>query len=54
MKTGTVYHGDCLDIMEQWEVSEQEDLIYPDPPFSSNHNYGVPYKGAVDKKETRP
>ena len=39
--------------MEQWEVSKQVDLIYPDPPFNSNHNYGAPYKGAVDKKETR-
>ena len=38
----TLYYGDCLDWMSQWD-SETVDLIYLDPPFNSNANYNVLY-----------
>ena len=36
----TLYYGDCLDWMSQWE-SESVDLIYLDPPFNSSAGYNV-------------
>ena len=45
MKEGTAYYGDCFDIISNWEkegVKEVADLIYGDPPFNSNRNYGAP------------
>ena len=38
----TLYYGDCLDWMSQWE-NECVDLIYLDPPFNSNAKYNVLY-----------
>lgn len=38
----TLYYGDCLDWMEQWD-DESVDLIYLDPPFNSNANYNILY-----------
>ena len=39
--TGTIWTGDCLDIMRGMN-SETFDLIYLDPPFNSNANYAAP------------
>ena len=41
-KPNTLYHGDCLDIMNGWETG-CVDLIYLDPPFNSNANYNILY-----------
>ena len=57
MKTGTTYYGDCLDLMTQWKEKQavpKVDLIYLNPPFNSNANYGVIYKAEADSKETGP
>lgn len=39
--TGTLYCGDCLEVMEQRIEPDSVDLIYADPPFFSNRNYEV-------------
>ena len=39
--TGTIWTGDCLDILRGMN-SETVDLIYLDPPFNSNANYAAP------------
>jgi len=36
---GTLYRGDCLDVMEQKIAAESVDIIYLDPPFFSNKKY---------------
>ncbi|MDE0021395.1 MAG: DNA methyltransferase [Candidatus Poribacteria bacterium] len=36
----TLYYGDCLGWMREWE-DNCVDLIYLDPPFNSNANYNV-------------
>ena len=38
----TLYYGDCLAWMEQWDDASV-DLIYLDPPFNSNANYNILY-----------
>ena len=38
----TLYHGDCLEVMNGWEAG-CVDLIYLDPPFNSNANYNILY-----------
>ncbi len=42
-----LYAADCLDILnDEAELpSESIDLIYLDPPFNSNSNYNLPFKG---------
>ena len=40
----TLYYGDCYDWMQRWD-SQSVDLIYLDPPFNSNQNYNVLYRG---------
>lgn len=47
---GTLYCGDCLDVMEQLIAPQSVDLIYADPPFFSNRNYEVIWK---DEAEVR-
>ena len=42
METETLYYGDCLDWMRQWDDASV-DLIYLDPPFNSKANYNVLY-----------
>ena len=39
-KPNTLYHGDCLDVMNGWEAG-CVDLIYLDPPFNSDANYNI-------------
>lgn len=41
MKRGTLYCGDCLQVLEERLEPESVDLIYLDPPFFSNRNYEV-------------
>lgn len=38
---GTLYCGDCLEVLEKKVEPESVDLIYADPPFFSNRNYEV-------------
>ncbi len=43
-QTGAAYYGDCADIMTAWKEKGVQgiiDLIYLDPPFNSNRNYGA-------------
>lgn len=39
----TLYYGDCLDWMSQWD-DQTVDLIYLDPPFNSKATYNVLYR----------
>ena len=46
LQDNTLYHGDCLGIMEAWVKTYPGgcvDLIYLDPPFNSNANYNILY-----------
>ncbi len=53
-KPNTLYHGDCLDIMNGWEAG-CVDLIYLDPPFNSNANYNILYgKDRAGKPRDEP
>lgn len=36
----TLYYGDCLDWMSQWD-DQCVDLIYADPPFNSKQDYSI-------------
>ncbi|HEY0007345.1 MAG TPA: hypothetical protein VGB55_01365 [Tepidisphaeraceae bacterium] len=36
-----LYYGDNLDILRRYVAAESVDLIYLDPPFSSNADYNV-------------
>ncbi len=42
-----LYAADCLDILnDEAELPDESiDLIYLDPPFNSNSNYNLPFKG---------
>ena len=42
-----LYAADCLDVLngEDELPDESVDLIYLDPPFNSNSNYNLPFKG---------
>jgi len=40
----TLYYGDNLKILREYIKDESVDLIYLDPPFSSNRNYNVLFK----------
>ena len=46
-ETGTLYYGDCYDLMTRWiesgYSSESVDLIYLDPPFNSKANYNITF-----------
>ena len=39
---GSLYYGDCLEVMRRWKGG-QADLIYLDPPFNSNQDYNILY-----------
>ncbi len=44
-KPNAAYYGDCEEIIQAWKeqgVQGLIDLIYLDPPFNSNRNYGAP------------
>ena len=40
MKKNTLYYGDCLEVMRDWN-DHCVDLIYLDPPFNSNTDYNI-------------
>ena len=40
IRPGTIYFGDCLEVMAAWRP-EQVDLVYLDPPFNSSRNYNI-------------
>lgn len=44
MGENVLYYGDNLDILREHIDSESVDLIYLDPPFSSNRTYNVLFK----------
>ncbi|MCY4009972.1 MAG: DNA methyltransferase [Anaerolineaceae bacterium] len=50
----TLYAADCLDVLnnENQLPDESVDLIYLDPPFNSESNYNLPFKGR--EKEAYP
>ena len=53
-KPNTLYHGDCLDVMNGWEAG-CVDLIYLDPPFNSDANYNILYgKDRAGKPRDEP
>ena len=44
-----LYLADCLDLLKNWYengIKEFIDLIYIDPPFNSNRNYNIIFKGS--------
>ncbi len=41
----TLYYGDNLKILRDYSKDESVDLVYFDPPFSSNHYYNVLSQG---------
>jgi len=43
MERNTLYYGDCLDLMRQWNDASV-DLVYLDPPFNSSEKYSSPFK----------
>ena len=49
MESGTLYYGDCLSVMRGLPEGIA-DLVYLDPPFSSNRDYNVFFQGE-DKNE---
>ena len=40
MKKNTLYYGDCLEVMEEFD-ERSVDLIYLDPPFNSKADYNI-------------
>ena len=50
----TLYANDCLDVLCNPHAIDDNsvDLIYLDPPFNSNSNYNLPFKGKY--KHARP
>ncbi len=43
--TNTLYYGDNLHVLREHVKDESVDLIYLDPPFNSNANYNILFKG---------
>ncbi len=43
----TLYYGDNLKILRDYIKDESVDLIYLDPPFNSNRNYNVLFRGRI-------
>jgi site-specific DNA-methyltransferase (adenine-specific) len=43
--SNTLYYGDNLHVLREHIAPESVDLIYLDPPFNSNANYNVLFKG---------
>ena len=47
IRPSTLYYGDCLDVMKEWD-DRQVDLIYLDPPFNSDVNYNMLFGSETD------
>ena len=41
METNKLYLGDCLDVMKEYLPDESIDLVYLDPPYGSERDYGA-------------
>ncbi len=52
MNENTLYYGDCLEWMKQWN-SEIVDLIYLDPPFNSKADYNMLFSNQEFDSEYR-
>lgn len=52
-RPGTLYYGDCLDVMREWP-DRFVDLCYLDPPFNSKADYNILFGGAAgaDRQQT--
>ena len=46
MNAGTLYFGDCLEVMREEMPDACVDLIYADPPFNSKRLYNAYIGGA--------
>jgi DNA modification methylase len=44
VRSNVLYYGDNLDILRRYLPDESVDLVYLDPPFSSNRDYNVIFK----------
>ncbi|MGR3913756.1 MAG: DNA methyltransferase [Gammaproteobacteria bacterium] len=54
LRPNTLYHGDCLDILADWDDA-CVDLIYLDPPFNSDAHYNILYgKDRAGKPRDEP
>jgi len=49
LKTNVLYFGDNLEILRKYIPDNSIDLIYLDPPFSSNRDYNILYKEVSGK-----
>ena len=51
----TIYAEDCLKVLENKNALSENsvDLIYLDPPFDSQSDYNLPFKGHY-KKDAKP
>ena len=47
----TLYYGDNLKILRDYIKDESVDLIYLDPPFNSNRNYNVLFRGRFGQRQ---
>ena len=45
MDTNVLYYGDNLDILRRYLPDAAVDLVYLDPPFNSNRDYNVIFRG---------
>ncbi len=52
IRPGTVYFGDCLEVMTSW-IQNQVDLIYLDPPFNSKKNYNILFGTETNGKSSQ-
>lgn len=50
LKTNVLYYGDNLEILRKYIPDNSIDLIYLDPPFSSNKDYNVIFREATGKE----
>jgi site-specific DNA-methyltransferase (adenine-specific) len=54
MKKNIIYFGDNLDVIRRHLKDQSIDLIYLDPPFKSNQDYGVVFKERGGGKSAAP
>ena len=49
LATNVLYSGDNLDILRRYPPDAGVDLVYLDPPFNSNRDYNVIFRGESGK-----
>ena len=47
--TNALYYGDNLDVLRHEIAGDTVDLVYLDPPFNSQANYNLLFKGPSGK-----